>query len=296
MSSKNWFAQQPSHVRLFLGVTVLTSLILFLLLLATLRPTTPWVPADAVATDTLIPPAADSGRHFTPDTLTLLPITSLQTVALPAPGSLRWRVGVAVPDPSPLYFDWPAARPGWYLNWYIERERNAPIPQYAPMIETDLDLGMEFAPMVTMSNGRLFPDVGAIEQAAAANPGQLWLIGNEPDVKWQDNTSPEIYAIAYRRAYQAIKRGDPTAQVAIGGLSEITPLRIDYLDRVWKFYRALYGEEMPVDVWNMHAFVLREERDSWGVNIPPGFEMEQRGMMWRSTITTTYSWSSSRFA
>ena len=37
---------------------------------------------------------------------------------------------------------------------------------------------------------------------------------------------------------------------------------------------------MPVDVWNMHAFVLREERDSWGVNIPPGFTLEQSGRLW----------------
>ncbi len=27
-----------------------------------------------------------------------------------------------------------------------------------------------------------------------------------------------------------------------------------------------------MDVWNVHNFVLREERDSWGVDIPPGME------------------------
>jgi hypothetical protein len=60
----------------------------------------------------------------------------------------------------------------------------------------------------------------------------------------------------------------------------MTPLRLAYLDRVWNFYRSLYGQEMPVDVWTMHAFVLREERSSWGVNIPPGFTIEQRGRLW----------------
>jgi hypothetical protein len=29
---------------------------------------------------------------------------------------------------------------------------------------------------------------------------------------------------------------------------------------------------MPIDVWNVHAFILREERDSWGVDIPPGMD------------------------
>jgi len=36
---------------------------------------------------------------------------------------------------------------------------------------------------------------------------------------------------------------------------------------------------MPVDVWNIHAFILREERDSWGVSIPPGFDVDQ-GILW----------------
>jgi hypothetical protein len=44
-------------------------------------------------------------------------------------------------------------------------------------------------------------------------------------------------------------------------------------------YERLYGQPMPVDTWNIHAFVLREERDSWGVSIPPGLAMDQ-GMLW----------------
>jgi hypothetical protein len=36
---------------------------------------------------------------------------------------------------------------------------------------------------------------------------------------------------------------------------------------------------MPVDVWNVHAFILREERNSWGVGIPPGM-MVDRGQLY----------------
>ncbi|MDQ3249860.1 MAG: glycoside hydrolase family protein, partial [Chloroflexota bacterium] len=85
---------------------------------------------------------------------------------------------------------------------------------------------------------------------------------------------------AYHAAYTAIKRADPTAQVAIGGLSQVTPLRLAYLERIWTLYAETYGEPMPVDVWNMHAFVLREERDNWGVGMPPGFTSERQGMLW----------------
>jgi hypothetical protein len=37
---------------------------------------------------------------------------------------------------------------------------------------------------------------------------------------------------------------------------------------------------MPVDIWNMHAFVLREEAGNWGVGIPPGFDEVESGILW----------------
>ena len=32
---------------------------------------------------------------------------------------------------------------------------------------------------------------------------------------------------------------------------------------------------MPVDWWTVHGYVLREEKNSWGVDIPPGIEAVQ---------------------
>jgi len=63
--------------------------------------------------------------------------------------------------------------------------------------------------------------------------------------------------------------------VAIGGVSQPTPLRLAYLDRVLAAYKTQYSTEMPVDVWNIHAFILREERNSWGVGIPPGMNVDK---------------------
>jgi hypothetical protein len=54
-------------------------------------------------------------------------------------------------------------------------------------------------------------------------------------------------------------------------VTQPTPLRLQYLERVLSAYRTRYGEPMPVDVWNIHNFILREVRGEWGVDIPPGF-------------------------
>jgi hypothetical protein len=284
MSTDNWFVRQPTYVRLFIGILLAVSALLVLVLALVVTDVPEWVPSDSLVDDTLIPFSADAARlHFTPDTLTLRPLEALAPTQLPAPYSLRWRAGVSVPDSAPLYFEWPAERPGWYLNWNANMQMGRGplgIGSTIAMQLPDAQLGMEFTPMVRMRNGRLHPSTVVLRELAARNPGLTWLIGNEPDVKWQDNTMPEVYAIAYHRAYTAIKEGDPTAKVAIGGISQVTPLRLEFLDRVWDFYRSFYGEDMPVDIWNMHAFMLREERGSWGVNIPPGFEIEQRGELW----------------
>jgi hypothetical protein len=101
----------------------------------------------------------------------------------------------------------------------------------------------------------------------AGTHGALWLVGNEPDrgpnldrcaERAQDDTFPEVYAQAYHDAYTFIKAHDPTALVANAGLVEVTPGRLQYLDKVWAAYLKDYGTPMPVDVWNIHLYVLPE--------------------------------------
>ncbi len=124
--------------------------------------------------------------------------------------------------------------------------------------------------MVRVPRGEIRPDLKTIAQIAQKNPGALWLIGNEMDVIWQDNATPEQYVAAYHEIYSTLKQADPTSRVAIGGVSEPSPLRLQYLDRVLQAYRERYGQDMPIDVWNVHNFILPEQRGSWGVEIPPG--------------------------
>jgi len=177
-------------------------------------------------------------------------------------GSNRARVGAALALGKLTEYDWDGAEPGWYLNWQVD-----PRPSRVGRVR--------FAQMVRVNEGGFYPPLDTIRRAAQANPGSLWLIGNEPDVKWQDNVTPERYAAVYGELHAAIKAADPTAQVAIGGVSQPTPLRMAYLDRVLAAYRTQFGAEMPVDVWNVHAFILREEQGSWGVDIPPGMDVAQ---------------------
>lgn len=120
--------------------------------------------------------------------------------------------------------------------------------QYLPAYYTPIPLGRDFA--LYLEN----------------NPGGLWVIGNEvdrgpnPGEIWsgQGDMHPEIYAVAYHEVRAFIRRHDPTARTAISGLVQVTPSRLRYLDRVWNAYFERYGKPMPVDVWNMHIYVLPE--------------------------------------
>ena len=147
---------------------------------------------------------------------------------------------------------------GWYLDWRARLER----------FQSE---EVEYVPTIRLRGGTVTPSGEALLEAIDALPGALWLIGNEPDVEWQDNSTPAEYAQAYHDLYHLLKERDPTCRVAIGGVTQPTPLRMRYLDAVLSIYHTQYGEPMPIDVWNVHNFVLREERGSWGVGIPPGF-------------------------
>jgi hypothetical protein len=240
---------------------------------ATLLPTV--LPISATA-----PPAASLPSQTSSPVLTCTP-TVARSPTPPSPSS-------AAPSPSPTVFEKglytlrqrlgvgsgvlpvtpDAARRldfGWYLDWNV-----SPDGFQSPDVE--------YVPMIRLRNLRPHPNNGALLAAVDALPGATWLIGNEPDVKWQDNVPPDLYAQAYHDLYTLLKTQDPTCQVAIGGVSQPTPLRLHYLDLVLEAYQARYGEPMPVDVWNVHNFILREERDSWGVDIPPGMA-EQTGQL-----------------
>jgi hypothetical protein len=170
----------------------------------------------------------------------------------------RARFGVGVPSGSITRYAADQLGIGWYLDWHVNGKPARPG-------------GIEFVQTIRVRQGVLSPDAKTIAAVARSVPGSLWLVGNEPDrAIWQDDATPVQYASAYHQAYGAIKQADPTAMVAIGGVLQPTPLRLRYLDAVLAAYQQAYGGPMPVDVWNTHNFIVREEQGSWGAEIPPG--------------------------
>jgi len=157
---------------------------------------------------------------------------------------------------------------GWYLDWASNTDPLRPN-------------GTEYAQMVRVRNSGYTPSGSRLLAIIAANPGSIWLIGNEPDSPVQDNISPEVYAQRYYEIYHLIKNADPTARIAAGGVVQPTPLRMDYLDRVLQVYADQYGKSLPVDAWHIHSFILREisldyasqsGEAYWGAEIPVGLD------------------------
>jgi hypothetical protein len=177
------------------------------------------------------------------------------------PANARQRFGVGVPFPPLKTETVEALGLGWYLAWQVLETPNQPG-------------NTEFWQMIRVHEQGFKPEKTIIRQVALDHPGATWLIGNEPDVIWQDNVTPAVYAKWYHELYYFLKEVDPSCRVAIGGVTQPTPLRLQYLERVLASYQSRYGETMPVDVWNIHNFILRESRGEWGVDIPPGFDID----------------------
>ncbi len=182
------------------------------------------------------------------------------------------RFGVGRVYHSVLSYTVSSLHAGWYLDWGVQTSPPQP-------------WGLEHVQVLQTSNEGYAPKGNTLATAIAANPGALWLIGNEPDCIWQDNVQPQNYARVYHDAYMFIKARDPAARVAVGAIVQPTPLRMQYLDIVLDTYRVLYGESLPTDVWNMHSFILREAScaaypsSCWGCEIPPGISAKA-GMLY----------------
>jgi hypothetical protein len=157
---------------------------------------------------------------------------------------------------------------GWYSDWHT----NLDPPHPDGLTYVQLVLFQAGADPNDPSQFTMSPSSEMIARIAATHPGSLWLLGNEPDSQnWGSPIGPEVYAIVYHDYHALIKHLDPTALIANGSIVQPTPCRLEYLDIVWETYQQTYSETMPVDVWNVHAFILREV-GAWGAGPPPGVD------------------------
>lgn len=146
----------------------------------------------------------------------------------------------------------------WYLDYFTQAAPSKPD-------------GMTYAQMIRPPMLKQATFTATVESVLANNPGALWILGNEPDRDKQDGLTAEAYAAFYHEVYTFLKERDPSARVAIAGIVQPTPIRLRYLDRVLAEYQNRYGIAMPIDVWTIHAFILRENHE-WGAWLPPGLE------------------------
>jgi hypothetical protein len=219
----------------------------------------------AVSANTPLPTATatetpgSTATAVPPVTETATPHLAQEPASAPFPENVVTRIGVSgsMSHVAPALAS--GLRFGHYLNWNFHARPERP-------------QDVVFWHTVRVEAGgprRAWDDLA---QAVAAQPGSIWIVGNEPDVPVQDNVAADRYAEIYHEVYTFIKERDAGALVAIAGVAQPTPLRLAYLDRVLDAYEQRYGAPLPVDVWTIHGFIVREEQDSWGAGIPAGLD------------------------
>lgn len=266
--------------------------------------TRPYAPTVAQATPTLTPEPIIPTRTPQPSAdATPLPETLPQATDLATPAAVRATI---IPSADLSY----RGRFG-VSGGLVEAERafNAGLP-FGALLNWDLALEPPPLDAAFWQMVRVGPDGirnitwEGLDEVVANNPGAVWMVGNEPDVPWQDGVTAETYAEIYHDVYTFIKERDARASIAIGGVSQSTPLRRAYLDRILDHYQETYGTPMPVDIWNVHAFTLREEADSWGVGIPPGMDVTRGELyeiddhadltIWKQNLIDFRAWMAER--
>jgi len=101
---------------------------------------------------------------------------------------------------------------------------------------------------------------------ASANPGRLYINGDEPD---QACIPPADYAVVYHDFVVAMRSADPTARLSPAGFAEpnwhccpdpyVEPClssmhSIGYADQFYNAYVQRYGVAPPVNEWRFHDF------------------------------------------
>lgn len=118
---------------------------------------------------------------------------------------------------------------------------------------------------------------------AEANPGQIYIIGDEPDQFCQTSTE---YAAIYNAGVVAIRAVDPTARFSPAGFAEPNSVcagdpyamhSIGYAEKFYNEYTRQFGSPPPVYEWRFHDFALNNtEGDIAG---------------WLTRISTMAGWS-----
>ena len=179
-------------------------------------------------------------------------------------------------------YDIPAIGVGSYLDWGAGSKPGLPA-------------GVEYIRVLRLRNDLYQFTLDNLPGWVNANPGSVWVVGNEPDTTYggQDALLPELYADRYFALATIIRDLDPSAQIAFGSVVQPTPIRLRYLQRAWNQLVMMQGVPTAssnlIDIWSIHAFILNEQQYRWGTGIPPGFENDHDDAEIITDLTDTYS-------
>lgn len=106
-----------------------------------------------------------------------------------------------------------------------------------------------YSPMIWRINDKNLTKAAAL---ATQYPGKTWFVYNEPEGSDQANVEPEEAAIWFDKAYELIKRNDPTAKVVCCGIM-IRDIGIDWMNK--------FKPKNTPDAYHIHIYGLT--KDDW---------------------------------
>jgi hypothetical protein len=191
------------------------------------------------------------------------------------------RFGVNAPL-SPTGFDIASLKVASLLDWGANNNPSLPA-------------GVEYIRVLRLRDDLYPATLASLPAWVQANPGSVWIVGNEPDTTYEDQDAllPEVYADRFFELAKIIRRLDRTAQITFGTVVQPTPIRIRYLQRAWDRLAqdagSLTAASALVDIWTPHSFILNEQLGGWGTGIPPGFEDDHDDAIIITDFADTYS-------
>jgi hypothetical protein len=181
------------------------------------------------------------------------------------------RFGLGVPN-GLLGYDLSILGLGAYLDWN-SNNRGPQVPQ-----------AIQYLRVLRVSDHLYASTLASIPNLVKQNPGQVWIIGNEPDseVSYQDHVSAPVYGNRYYHMATAIRNNDPTARIAFGTVIQPTKIRRYYMelamDEMDKWTKSRAATLGLIDIVSIHNFILNEQKIyvngetvSWGSGVPLGY-------------------------
>ncbi len=187
----------------------------------------------------------------------LILVVLLLATALPAAANDQPRFGFGA-NSSANEYDWESLGAGWFHGWRMQIPYTLPGVDFYPMVAAYGDL---------MGNETLAQMQSAVNSRPENYPdGTVWIISNELqyDTFCTKNgaplspcrgITPTEYAEKYKKYRDWVKQINPTYKTAIGFINAIEEVGRPFaLADILDAYQARYGEPMPIDVFNLHAY------------------------------------------